>query len=389
MLCTGGACANLMTSNANCGTCGRVCSGGSACTNGTCACGTAGQMLCGTGTAATCRNLMNDTANCGSCGNPCASGQTCTNGMCMGGGGNGCVTNTVTGWATQGGGTTGGGSATPMVVTTASALSSALSNASVSVIELSGTVSGSFNLRSNKTLQGACGGQATINGHVGIGASTNVIVRNLRVVGLNCTDNSDCQSGEDALEIGQSSRVWIDHSTSRTDRTATWTSSTRPTWSRFRTAKFWYRGRSQRPPVLEPDRQQRHEPRRRGQAARDVAPQLVGGQVVERQPRVRYGQVHLYNNLWTSSGNNYCIGVGANANILSQNNVFIGVSDPMDTQSYSNGSSVAHAAGNIYTSTNGMTADLSGGSVFTPPYTVTLDAASGVEAAVRAGAGPK
>ena len=111
--------------------------------------------------------------------------------------------------------------------------------------------------------------------------------------------------------------------------------------------------------------------------------------MVERQPRVRYGQVHLYNNLWTSSGNNYCIGVGANANILSQNNVFIGVSDPMDTQNYSNGSSVAHAAGNIYTSTSGMTADLNGGSVFTPPYTVTLDAASGVEAAVRAGAGPK
>ena len=67
--------------------------------------------------------------------------------MCMGGGANGCVTNTVLGWATQGGGTTGGGSATPMVVTTASALSSALSNASVSVIELSGTVSGSFNIR--------------------------------------------------------------------------------------------------------------------------------------------------------------------------------------------------------------------------------------------------
>ncbi len=111
--------------------------------------------------------------------------------------------------------------------------------------------------------------------------------------------------------------------------------------------------------------------------------------MVERQPRVRYGQVHLFNNLWTSSGNNYCIGVGANANILSENNVFIGVADPLETSSYSNGSSIAHATGNIYTSTSGMTADLRGGSVFMPPYTVTLDAASTVEAAVRVGAGPK
>ena len=111
--------------------------------------------------------------------------------------------------------------------------------------------------------------------------------------------------------------------------------------------------------------------------------------MVERQPRVRYGQVHLYNNLWTSSGNNYCIGVGANSNILAQNNVFIGVSDPLETGSYSNGSSVAHQEGNLFTSTSGMTADLRGNMVFMPPYTVTMDAASSVENAVRAGAGPK
>jgi hypothetical protein len=39
--------------------------------------------------------------------------------------------------------------------------------------------------------------------------------------------------------------------------------------------------------------------------------------------------------------------------------------------------------------TSGMTADLRGTMVFMPPYTVTMDAASSVEAAVRAGAGPK
>ena len=45
--------------------------------------------------------------------------------------------------------------------------------------------------------------------------------------------------------------------------------------------------------------------------------------VVERQPRVRFGQNHLYNNLWTSNGDNYCVGVGFNSNVLTENNVFI------------------------------------------------------------------
>jgi len=259
----------------------------------------------------------------------------------------------------------------------------------VSVIELSGTVSGSFNLRSNKTLQGACGGQATINGHVGIGASTNVIVRNLRVVGLNCTDNSDCQMGDDAMEIGQSSRVWIDHVDVSDGSDGNLDIVNGSDLVTVSYSKFWYRGRSGGHQFSNLIGNSDSSPGDAGKLRVTWHHNWWADKVVERQPRVRYGQVHLFNNLWTSTGNNYCIGVGANSNILAQNNVFIGVSDPMETQSYSNGSSVAHAAGNIYTSTSGMTADLNGGSVFTPPYTVTLDAASGVEAAVRAGAGPK
>ena len=42
--------------------------------------------------------------------------------------------------------------------------------------------------------------------------SFNAGTMNLRVVGNNCTDaGGDCESGEDAVEIGNSSRVWIDH----------------------------------------------------------------------------------------------------------------------------------------------------------------------------------
>ena len=283
---------------------------------------------------------------------------------------------------------TGGGSATPTVVTTASALTSALSG-SATVIEVQGTISGSFNLKSNKTLIGACGGQATINGHIGIGAATNVIVRNLRVVGLNCTDNPDCQSGDDAVEIGQSSRVWIDHMDISDGSDGNLDIVNGSDLVTVSYSKFWYRGRSGGHQFSNLIGNSDSSPGDAGKLRVTWHHHWWADKVVERQPRVRYGQVHLFNNLWTSNGNNYCIGVGANANILAQNNVFINVSDPLETGSYSNGSSVAHQEGNLFMGTSGMTADLRGTMVFMPPYTVTMDAASSVEAAVRAGAGPK
>jgi pectate lyase len=316
-------------------------------------------------------------------------GTTGTAGTTGSGGNISCLSNTVVGWATQNGSTTGGGSAAPMTVTTASALSSALASSASPVVVLQGNVSGSFNVPSNKTLLGACGARSTITGHIGIGARSNVIVRNLVVVGLNCTDNPDCQSGEDAVEIGQSSRVWIDHLDVSDGSDGNLDVTNASDYVTVSYTKFWYRGRSGGHQFSNLVGNSDNNPGDMGHLRVTWHHNWWADRVVERQPRVRYGQNHLYNNLWTSNGNNYCIGVGFFANILAQNNVFINVADPLDTGNYSNSSSVAHQEGNIYQGTSGMTGDLRGTSVFTPPYTVTLDPASGVEADVRANAGPK
>ncbi len=71
---------NLANSNGNCGTCGRSCGPGTACSNGSCAsvCG-AGTTFCG----GSCVNLSSDARNCGGCGNSCASSQVCTAGSCV------------------------------------------------------------------------------------------------------------------------------------------------------------------------------------------------------------------------------------------------------------------------------------------------------------------
>lgn len=70
--------AELRSSVAHCGGCGRSCGEGWTCTDGTCVsiC-TAGLTYC----AGVCRDLQSDRLNCGSCGRSCGRG-TCTSGVC-------------------------------------------------------------------------------------------------------------------------------------------------------------------------------------------------------------------------------------------------------------------------------------------------------------------
>jgi pectate lyase len=55
--------------------------------------------------------------------------------------------------------------------------------------------------------------------------------------------------------------------------------------------------------------------------------------------------VHVFNNLYTSVGNGYCIGVGAN--LRTENNVFVGVRTPLDTIKYSDSTSAVRSTGNV------------------------------------------
>lgn len=78
------------------------------------------------------------------------------------------------------------------------------------------------------------------------------------------------------------------------------------------------------------------------------------------------------------------------ANILAENNVFVGVNTPIDTKSHSDSNSILHSEGNLYMSTSGdMPAELKGTNVFKPPYMYMLDATNGLQAAIESGAGPR
>jgi len=315
-----------------------------------------------------------------------------------------------TGWAAMNGGTTGGGAAAPVLVTTLAALNATAADTTAAVIYVQGALAkGTVTIGSNKTVIG-CSGTASLNGHVELMGSTNVIVRNLAIVGYNCappdvdvTLGGKCQDGADAITIERAAHnLWFDHVAISDGSDGNLDITHGSDFITISHTKFFYSTR-------------RTDPNDTGAAGHRYS-NLVGhddlnqaedtghfkitfhhdwwaDNTVALQPRIRFGQVHLYDNLWTSAGNRDCIGVGAGASVLTESNVFVQVSTPIDTTSYVNASiapSSARAVGNLYTATTGSApADLAPGSVFVPPYAYSTEPASAVEASVRASAGPR
>jgi pectate lyase len=328
-------------------------------------------------------------------------------------GGANCMTppdpGTLVGWAANGSGTSGGGSATPMPVSTLAALNAAAAGNSPAVIYVTGVLpNGTVTIGSNKTIVGLCG--AELHGHVEIVGSSNVILRNIKVVGYgvgNCAldpaydPTVGCSSGADAITVERSNHLWFDHDdiSDGTDGNLDITLGSdfvTVSWTKFHyTARTDNMGNDST-----------------GAAGHRYS-NLIGGsdnstgdvgklnvtwhhnwwadRVMERQPRIRYGKNHLFNNLWASSGDNYCVRAGTNAQILLENNAFIGVKTPQEFNNTADmGTSYITATNNVYTGVSGTQATGGGGTPFTSPgYTYTLDAGSGVQAAVQAGAGPR
>src|SRR5215831_12101774 len=126
---------------------------------------------------------------------------------------------TPVGFASLNGNTTGGGSATPQVVTSLSQFNTAAKGTTAAVIFVSGNLGqGTATIGSNKTIVGCSGTTPTLSGHVDIKSATNVIVRNINIVGFNCkppdvdtSNGGQCQNGQDAVTVQKSKNIWFDH----------------------------------------------------------------------------------------------------------------------------------------------------------------------------------
>jgi len=344
------------------------------------------------------------------------SGTGGTGGSSAGGTSGACTTppaaSALVGWASVSGDsittTTGGGNATPQTVTSVAAFNSAAGGSTAAVVYVSGVLpNGTVKIGSNKTIVGICG--AELHGHVDMVGSSNVIVRNIKIVGYavgNCAldpsyDSSvGCSSGDDAITVEQGTHVWFDHDDISDGTDGNLDITRGANYVTVSWTKFHYTTRT--------DNNGSDSTGASGHRFSN----LVGGsdnssvdvgklnvtwhhnwwadKVVERQPRVRYGKNHLFNNLWTSTASNYCVRAGMDAQILVESSAFVGVKNPQQFNSTADqNTSNITSKNNVYSGTSGTESTGGGGPAFTsPPYTYTADAASSVQAEVQSGAGP-
>jgi len=304
------------------------------------------------------------------------------------------------GWATRSGRTggavtvTGGGNATPIVVKTFADLQTYASDDQARVIHVDGTLGAGWSgtsgdrleIKSNKTIIGLRAG-TQLKAVIHVKDASNVIVQNLVIVG----PGSNEDQAWDNLNIeGNSKNVWIDHcefwdGQDGNADVVKGADNVTFTWNIF---GYTLPGHSHNLSNLI--------------ASSDDEPESENKlnitymfnwwkAAAERQPRCRYGYIHVLNNLYTSDSavgaSKLGVTNGYACSVLTQNNHFIEQKEPIDLGKQTGPGSVQQQDGNLFESCTGN--QQGSGTAFTPPYEYKsiMVPASEVKALVQKSAG--
>jgi len=304
------------------------------------------------------------------------------------------------GWATRSGRTggtfdvTGGGDIAPIVVKSFADLKTYASDGQARVIHIDGTLgagwSGSsgdrLEIKSNKTVVGLRAGTG-LKAAIHINNASNVILRNLVVRGPGSNED---QAWDNINIEGSSKNIWVDHcefwdgqdgnaDVVKGADTVTFT------WNVFGYALSGHPHNLSNL-IASSD----SEPESDGKL--DITYMFNWWKAaMERQPRCRYGYIHVVNNLYTSDSSVGASKLGVTngymCNVRTENNHFISQSEPIDLGKQAGTGSVQEAIGNLFESCSGN--QKGSGTAFTPPYEYKsfMLAASEVKALVQKYAG--
>ena len=221
------------------------------------------------------------------------------------------------GFATLNGGTTGGGGATPVIVTTAAEFESAIAGDAPAVVVVQGHIKVSdVSIGSNKTVVGMDVNAGLHGGTVRV-RGDNVILQNLTLG----------PSRGDALEISGSRNVFVTKcsfhdSSDELCSIVRGSDLVTVSWCRF----YFDETHSHAFGGLIGNRDDRESDR--GKLRVTLHHNWYAEGVRGRMPRVRYGQVHIYNNVYSSGRSGYCIGTGFECHIRLESSVFDGTKSP-------------------------------------------------------------
>ncbi|WP_372664773.1 pectate lyase family protein [Amycolatopsis kentuckyensis] len=278
-------------------------------------------------------------------------------------------------------GTTGGAGGETVTVTTASAFTSAVADATARTVRVSGKITLAnktlVKIGSNKTILGVGSGSGFTGGGLAVDKSSNVIIRNLAIAKAVGTDAIQIQRG--------ATRVWIDHNDLSSDLDhgkdyydglldiSHAADGITVSWNKFHDHyKVSLVGHSD------------------NNAAEDTGKLHVTyshnwfENVNSRLPSLRFGTGHAYDNYFRSVTGS-AVHSRMNAQFLAQNNVFESTKVCLETTGDSDVDGYLNESGNSFGGcTNKITRT---GSLTQAPYSFTLEPTSTVKATVTAGAG--
>ncbi|MBM2618303.1 pectate lyase [Actinoplanes sp. LDG1-06] len=277
------------------------------------------------------------------------------------------------GYASLNGGTPGGSAGTVVTVTSASALKSALSASTSQTVRVSGliSISGMYNVASNKTVIGVGSGSGITGGGLNLSGVKNVIIRNM--VFRNASDDSiNVQTN--------TTNVWIDHNDLASGYDGLIDIKR---GSDFITVSW--------------NRLHNHDKSMLLGHSDDNGSQDIGHLRVtyvhnwfegtnQRHPRVRFANpVHVLNNYYSNIGS-YGVASTENAGVYVERNYFENVKNPTVTQTGDSDPGNLKVLNN-YKVNSGTEQVRNGASVAAIPYSYTPEANNTVKATVTAGAG--
>ncbi|MBR6868036.1 MAG: chromophore lyase [Prevotella sp.] len=244
------------------------------------------------------------------------------------------------GWATVGGSVTGSADKNAVTVTTASELISAMSGTDQKTIYVKGTLNftGQMTVQNaqNKTVYGLPGSALANTTHTSDVSKTgilflknckNIILRNLTFKGAGAYDID----GKDNLTVQNCQYLWVDHCDFQDGVDGNFDANNGSdnmcvSWCRFRYLKSPYAGGS----GGSDDHRfsdlwggsDKNEAKDGGKLRTTFYSCWWDEGCKERMPRVRFGQVHILNCLYSSSVANYCVGAAYRSNIYLEKTAF-------------------------------------------------------------------
>ena len=276
----------------------------------------------------------------------------------------------MAGFATQNGGTTGGKGYSEVTVDNVNDLKSYAKAGNKIIYVKPGTYMGPVEVGSNVTIygyQGAIIAQPASGSAMKLSGSKNVIIRNLKFKGVGAHDDDD----EDCLQVNHESKnVWIDHVDVYDGHDGNLDITNASDYVTISWTKFSYTSASTGHQFSNLIGNSKTKTSDRGHLNVTIHHTWWADGVVERMPRVRFGKVHVANNLFDSKNASYCVRAAVEADIRIERNVFIGVQKALDL--YTSDGTIT-AAQMIENYEENVKKSQSGtGTAFKPSYSMSL-----------------